>query len=211
MRRTRARMPLGYRIAAIAVILLPSAWWVADRFDRHGNEQRLAAIATEIAGRGVEVHCPGPLGRIGSDYDTLGGTVDANADGRPVNETKLRAAPCAELDALAEGRRADQLACVERSSSCGDDAARVAWAVDTITHEAFHMKGILDESVTECSAAQTMAWTATRLGATEQQARGLALLHWERNYPQMPEQYRQSGCQDGGALDLHPDDPRWPS
>jgi hypothetical protein len=211
MRRTRARMPLGYRIVAIAAVVLPLAWLVADFADRKGNEHRLARIATQIAGREVHVHCPGPLGRIGADYDTLGGTVDADADGQPVNETKLRTAPCAELDALAGGDRAAELACVERSTSCGDDAARVAWAVDTITHEAFHMKGIRDEALTECSALQTLAWTATQLGATEAQAQGLARLHWEQNYPLMPDQYRVSACQDGGPMDLRPNDPRWPS
>jgi hypothetical protein len=211
MRRTRARMPLAYRIAAIAAIALPCMWWAADILDRRGNEHRLEAIASQIAGRQVEVHCPGPLGRIGSDYDTLGGTVDADADGQPVNETKLRSAPCAELDAIAEGRRDKQLACVMRSTSCGDDAARVAWAVDTITHEAFHMKGIRDEGLTECNAVQTMAWTATQLGATDEQARALARLHWEVDYPQMPDQYKLSGCADGAPLDLRPNDSRWPS
>ena len=72
------------------------------------------------------------------------------------------------------------------------------------------MRGIQDEGVTECSSLQTMAWTAQRLGATREQAQGLARLELETGYPLMPDQYHASGCADGEALDMRPDDPAWP-
>ena len=184
------------------------AWWLAVRHDRVVNEVRLSAIASEIAGRPVEVLCPGLL--RGAGPDTVGGTVQFDADGNPADSTRLRKAPCLELDALAEGRRAPELACATRSTSCGDDVQAVAWAVDTLAHESFHLRGVMDEGVAECNSLQTLAWTAQRLGATSEQGRALARLHLETSYPQMPAQYRAPGCADGGPLDLRPDDPTWP-
>jgi hypothetical protein len=207
--RTRPRTPVQIRIAAAAILLVTAGWWVADRHDRTTNEHRLAAIASQIAGRDVKVHCPGPIGRVFS-YDIVEGSVRFDAGGSPADETKLRKEACAELDALAEGRRAAQLACAERSPSCGDDAQRVAGAVDVITHESFHLNGIADEGLAECNSLQTMAWTATQLGATQEQGRALARLNFETGYPQMPDQYRASGCADGGPLALHPQDPQFP-
>jgi hypothetical protein len=182
--------------------------WLAALHNRVTNEHRLEPIASQIAGRSVEVHCPGFLRSIGPD--TVGGTVQFDADGNPGDDTRLRKGPCAELDALAEGRRSGQLACVARSTSCGDDAQAVAHAVDTLTHESFHLRGIMDEGLTECRSLQTMAWTAQRLGATPEQAQGLARLEFETGYPGMPDQYHAPGCADGEALDMRPDDPVWP-
>lgn len=210
MRTRRVRTPPGIRIAAIAAIVIPLCWYAADRMDRRGNEHRLAAIASAIAGHPVKVHCAGVIGRALKNYDTTGGDVWFDADGTPASETHLRATPCQELDALAEGRRSRQLACVERSSSCGDDAQRVAWSVDTITHESFHMKGISSEAVAECYSLQTMAWTASQLGATAEQGRALAALVYSTTYPAMPDQYHSGDCVDGGRLDLNPNDPRFP-
>jgi hypothetical protein len=208
VRATSTRTPVW--IKAILVVLgvgLPTMW-LASLHNRSTNEHRLEAIASQIAGRSVEVHCPGFLRSIGPD--TVGGSVQFDADGNPADDTRLRKGPCAELDAIAEGRRSAQLACVARSTSCGDDAQTVAHAVDTLTHESFHMRGIMDEGLTECRSLQTMAWTAQRLGVTPEQAQGLARLEFETGYPGMPDQYHAPGCADGEALDMRPDDPVWP-
>ena len=204
-----ARTPLPVRATVAALLLGGPGWWLADRHDRIVNQDRLTAIASEIAGRPVTVRCPGPIGRNLS-YETVDGSVRFDADGRPADETRLRKAPCAELDALAEGRRTTELACAERSTACGDEAQALAGAVDVITHEAWHLHGIADEAVTECRSLQTMAWSAQRLGATEAQARGLAQLQLATGYPLMPARYRSGECREGGALDLRPSDPAWP-
>jgi len=208
VRVASTRTPVWVKAILVIVGVGLPAWWLAALHNRVANEHRLEAIASEIAGRPVEVHCPGFLRSIGPD--TLGGTVRFDADGSPADDTRLRKAPCAELDALAEGRRSTQLACVARSTSCGDDAQAVARAVDTLTHESFHMLGIQDEGVTECRSLQTTAWTALQLGATPEQAQGLARLQFETGYPAMPDQYHASGCADGEKLDMRPDDPAWP-
>jgi hypothetical protein len=211
--RTRTPpVPTKVRVIAAAIVLVLGGWGFVARQDRVRNQNRLAAIASQISGRQVSVHCPGMLARALTDdaYETESGSVRFDAEGMPSNETKLAKRTCSELDAIAEGRRATQLACAGRSVSCGDDVQLVAHSVDVIAHESYHLKGITSEGITECFSLQKLAWTAMQLGATEDQARGLARLQFETNYTQMPEQYRASGCSEGGALDLHPDDPRFP-
>jgi hypothetical protein len=209
VRAASARTPVWVKAILVVLGVGIPAWWLADRHDRIANQDRLAAIASEIAGRPVQVRCPGPLWRaIG--YEIYEGTVRVDADGNPADDTRLSKGICAELDALAEGRRPAQLACAGRSSSCGDDVQAVANAVDTLTHEAIHLRGIYDEGLTECTSLQTMAGTAQRLGATPEQAQNLARLQFDTGLPLMPERYRAPGCADGEALDLRPDDPVWP-
>ena len=202
--------PLWVQLSVAVVLLGSLGWWALDRADRIGNQHRLEPIASAIAGRAVKVRCPGPIGRA-LGQDTLEGSVRFSADGRPANDTQLRATSCAELDALAEGRRARELACTERAGIlCGRHGAELAMAVDVITHESFHLQGIQDEAKTECSSLQTMAETAQRLGATPAQGAALARGQYAETYPRMPDHYRSPDCSEGGALDLRPDDPHFP-
>jgi hypothetical protein len=202
--------PLWLKLSVAALLLSITGWWGLDRADRVGNEHRLEAIASQIAGRDVGVRCPGPLGRA-LGQDTLEGSVRFDAAGRPADDTRLRATSCAELDALAEGRRGKELSCTERAAIlCGRRGAELAMAVDVLTHEAWHLRGIQDEARTECNSLQTMAGTAQALGATPAQAAALARGQLAEGYPRMPDRYRSEQCADGGPFDLHPDDPRWP-
>jgi hypothetical protein len=209
-RRARPETPLWVKLAALAVVAAAAAWWIADRQDRRGNERRLSAIATQIAGRPVAVRCPGPLGRV-LGWDIVEGSVRFDADGTPAGETKIRKQSCAELDALAEGRRAQELACIGRTGiACGAHGRETTMAVDVLAHEAWHLHGIIDEGETECRSLQTMAWTAQQLGATPAQGQALARAQFDGVYQEMPSQYRSPGCADGGPLDLRPDDARFP-
>jgi hypothetical protein len=190
---TATRTPLWVKLALLVAVLGPSAWWLADRQARHRNEARLAQIASAIAGRPVQVHCPGVWARL-ANWDTVEGSVRFDAEGRPADEARLHVTPCAELDALAEGRRAAVLACVAAGGECGEGARELAMALDVIAHEAWHLAGVLDEAEAECRAYASMAWAGERLGATPVQARALATLHRERTWPQMPARYRPSSC-----------------
>jgi len=204
--------PLLLKLALAGVFVLVLGWWTLDRVDRTGNERRLSAIASEIAGRPVKVRCPGPLGRVLGKDSVVEGFVRFDADGRPADETKLQAGSCAELDALAEGRRAQELACTERAGIlCGRHGRELATAVDVVSHESFHLQGIQDEARTECKALQTMARTAQRLGATRAQGAALARGQYAEVYPLLPDGYRSPECADGRAFDLRPDEPSFPS
>ena len=204
-------MPVWAKAAVAALFLIPATAWLVDRHDRVSLQNRLAPIASEIAGRQVGVRCPGVFGRLLAPGDTAAGVVSVDEEGRVSDHTDLRTSTCKELDALVDGGRKEQLACAERSSSCGDDVQSLAWAIGTLSHESVHLRGILDEALTECYAMQHLAYAAQQLGATPQQARNLALLHWETSPPKKPDQYQvPPGCEDGGKLDARPSDPVWP-
>ncbi len=206
-RRTRPATPIWVKLTLVLVLVGGPAWWLVQRHDRIGNERRLAAIASAIAGRDVQVRCPGVLGRLFS-FDTVEGSVQFDASGRPAEETRLREFTCTELDAFAEGRREGALACAEREAAgCAGD---LAMAVDVLVHESWHLAGVMDEAETECRAVQSIAWAAERLGATPAQAEGLARVHLDHGYLQLPQRYRSAECADGRALDLRPEDPAWP-
>ena len=204
------RTPTWLKLAASTVLVVSVGLWLHDRADRRGNEDRMSAVASQIAGRAVRVHCPGPVGRL-FGWDIVEGSVAFDAEGKPADETKLRKLSCAELDALAEGERASELACTERAQIlCGGRGAELAMAVDVLSHESWHMHGIRDEAETECRSLQTMAFTAQRLGATEAQGRALARGQYLEAYPRMGDSYRSFTCEDGAKSDLRPDDPRFP-
>jgi hypothetical protein len=210
MRTVRPATPVWVKLALALVVVGGPGWWLLERQDRIGNERRLAAVASAIAGRDVRVRCPGVLGKVMS-WDIVEGSVRFDASGRPADETKLRAFTCAELDAVAEGRRDGALVCAEqRGTACGEDVTGLALAVDVLAHEAWHLAGVIDEAVTECRAVQSIAWTAQRLGATEPQGRALARVYLETGYPRLPERYRSGACANGGELDMRPQDEAWP-
>jgi hypothetical protein len=189
MRTRRASTPLAVKLALAAVLLGAPTWWLAQRQDRVGNEARLSAIASAIARRDVHVRCPGVRGKVLS-WDTVQGSVRFDASGRPADETQLRTFACAELDALAEGRRAAALAC-----GPGPACADLALAVDVLAHESFHLAGILDEGEAECRAVQTISWTAQRLGATREQGQALTARYIETGYPRLPDRYHSPACE----------------
>jgi hypothetical protein len=203
-------MPLQVKLALTAALLGAAGWWTLGWRDTRVNEHRLSAIASDIAGRDVRVQCPGPVGRL-FGWDIVEGSVRFDADGTPHDETKIRKQSCAELDALAEGRRARELACIGRTGiACGRNGSELVMAVDVLAHEAWHLRGIVDEGETECRSLQTMAWTAQQLGATAEQGRAMARAQYDGGYRDMPARYQHGGCTDGGALDLRPDDPVFP-
>jgi hypothetical protein len=210
MNRTHPGTPLWVKLTIAALVTTACAWWIVDHHDRRGNERRLSAIASQIAGRDVSVRCPGPLGRL-LGWDIVEGSVRFGADGRPADETKIRKQSCAELDALAEGRRSKELECIARTAiACGRHGRETAMAVDVLAHESWHLRGVMDEAVTECRSLQTMAWAAQQLGATAAQGHAMARAQFTGAYEEMPDAYRSGGCVDGGPLDLRPDDPRFP-
>ena len=190
----------------------PLGWWLDGlAATARGNEQRLSAIASQIAGRAGRGPLPRPDRSRLIGWDIVEGSVRFDADGTPHDETKIREQSCAELDALAEGRRGKELACIGRTGiACGAHGRETVMAVDVLAHESWHLRGVMDEAETECRSLQTMAWTAQQLGATPEQGRAMARAQFEGMYLEMPARYRTGACADGGALDLRPDDARFP-
>jgi len=189
-------------VRLIAALLLIVGALAAVGFARHENrvreQDRLAAIASQLAGRPVSVHCPSFLASL-VRVRTEGGWVKFDGDGRPADYTELSPEVCKALRHL---DRVD-FTCVARGD-CTYKQFKAAWAAHTVAHESFHLRGIQSEAIAECYALQNTAFVAEQLGVPAQQANDLQ--HWVylKGYPNEPDEYRSQDCGGGGRLDLRP-------
>ena len=184
--------------AFLLVVGALAAVGFARHEDRIRQQNRLAVIASQLAGRDVGVHCPSFLGAL-VDIHGEAGRVQFDASGRPADHTDLSPETCKALRHL---DRVD-FTCLARGD-CGFSQFQAAWAAHTLAHESFHLRGFSDEGVTECYALQNTAFVAEQLGVATEQARRLQALVYEKGYPNEPEEYHSSKCYDGGPLDLRP-------
>jgi hypothetical protein len=186
----------------VAVLLLIVGALAALGFARHEErlreQDRLAAIASDLAGRDVGVRCPSFLSSL---VDTHGeaGRVQFDDAGDPADQMDLSPQTCRALRHL---DRVD-FTCLKRGT-CGYREFKAAWAAHTLAHEAFHLRGFQDEGVTECFALQNTAFVAQRLGVPADQARQLQAWLFTDGYPNEPTEYQSARCYDGGPLDLRP-------
>ena len=184
----------------LAALLLVVGALAAVGFARHEarirEQDKLAVIASELAGRDVGVHCPSFLAAL---VDTHGeaGRVQFDASGRPADHTDLAPDTCKAL------RHIDRVdfTCIAREA-CGFREFKAAWAAHTLAHESFHLRGFEDEGVTECYALQNTAFVAERLGVATPLARQVQAWVYEKGYPNEPSEYHSAQCYDGGPLDL---------
>jgi hypothetical protein len=107
----------------------------------------------------------------------------------------------------------DPAAC--RDQACLHTVSRAIVALETITHESYHLLGYRNEAQTECYGLQSLWYAATRLGAPARLAQTLAAAYALQMYPSRrtgahPE-YWSAECRDGGKLDLRPKSHAWPS
>ena len=192
-------------IAALLLIVgALAAVGFARREGRIHEQDRLANIASDLAGRRVSVHCPSFLASL-VRVRTEGGYVKFDGDGRPADYTELSPETCTSLRHLG---RVD-FACIERGD-CTYKQFKVAWAVHTLAHESFHLRGFASEAVAECYALQNTAFVAEHLGLSTQTAKNMQKWVYLKGYPNEPEDYRTSDCADGGRLDLRPHSPVFP-
>lgn len=177
---------------------------LAKHENRIREQDALAKIASELAGRKVGVRCPGFFGRL-ADTHGEAGRVRFDADGAPADHTDLSPETCKELRKIA---RVD-FSCLD-DRSCGYKQFQAGWAAHTLAHESFHLRGISDEGVTECYALQNTSFVAQRLGVSKGRADELQQWLFAEGYPNEPPDYHAAGCYAGGPLDLTPETPAWP-
>ena len=175
---------------------------------RAENEFRLSAIASEIAGRPVTVHCQGAAKAL-VDVSPYAGSVRFDSEGRPADVAQLNKATCG---ALAEFARGDKRAldCLTLGFTCNPAVSRAARALHVLAHESWHLRGVRDEAAADCYAFQRTALAAERLGAGLEGARAVARLAMALRSETAPAEYRSASCHPGGALDLDPANPSWP-
>jgi len=90
----------------------------------------------------------------------------------------------------------------------------IALALQTVSHESYHLLGYTNEAQVECYGMQSLWFVANKLGAPVAEAQAYAQLYATRMYPlrrtQSP-QYWSSECRNGGTYDLRPSSSAWPS
>ena len=181
----------------LLALSIPLLLVVMVQQDQRRNEHRLADIASAIAGRDVDVHCPGLLARL-ADVSSHAGTVFFDEHGRPANFTDLDEQTCSELERFAEDKSGD------------GEESKVARALHVLAHESSHLAGIRDEAAADCYGLQRTAFVAESLGADPAKAQQLARLALAERAVTAPADYRSSECHDGGTLDLDPASSVWP-
>jgi hypothetical protein len=88
-------------------------------------------------------------------------------------------------------------------------------SLNLFTHEAMHIRGEMDEAVTECQAVQRNYRAARLLGVPDAVAKGAALRYYSQLYAQRQSsgahaaKYHSSDCAPGKALDERLPDSTW--
>jgi hypothetical protein len=179
-------------IAAVALVVIVLG---VLEYRAQAAERRYGKLVSEIAHRDVGVRCQGMFGHLVDIGQELG-TVQFDAEGDPADRTDIKRDACKWL----------------REYEQGDKKVRFnsAVAVHVLAHEAIHLRGWTNEAVAECYGLQHTAQVARGLGASATQAQALAEFYWRVVYPDMPDEYRTTDCENGGRLDLHKDSDVWP-
>jgi hypothetical protein len=164
---------------------------------QHQLENRLSAAASRLVGTAVRVHCQS-LGESFVDAGAELGYVRFDAEGIPEHATTMKASQCGLLATWLSG-------------SARTTSPEQVVAVHVLAHESMHMTGTVSESRAECSAVQRDSMTARLLGASAGEALSIARRYYTLVYPNLPDEYRDSECTAGGALDEHHAEAPWSS
>ena len=198
------------RVIALGLAAIPLAFLLAHHSAAPAQpightDLRLSSIATELAQRPVQIHCRPNLGRLVSRTGESG-SVGFDTRGRPADFAEVADGICSTLHAYSRATHAGDHCLLP----CQTVPFDVAWSMNTLAHESYHLAGIRNEAQTQCYATQAVDFVARRLGASPDQARALALLAATRILASMPPEYSSPKCRDGGPYDLHPFSSDWP-
>jgi hypothetical protein len=207
--------------ALVVIAILLVAVWAWSRHARAVDERALSAVAGQLAGRPVRVHCQNWFGQL-VDVGGNSGHVNFDEFGRPRSKTDLIRSVCRLLRHFRTASTHPQITCLlavdwrrwsysrDGADPCVRRAAPMAEAINTLTHESMHMHGWAAEATAQCYAIQEDAWTVRRLGGTLAEGRAVAAFILALQ-PGLPTEYQSGACRPGGALDLHPETPEFPT
>ena len=145
-------------VLAVIVASIAGVWrW---QHERHAAlENRLGAVASELAGRPVHVSCQGFFADL---VDVSVNTGDVQfPDGHPADTAHLKRGPCEALDGFDAASARHSLDCLltvdwsrwsfetEFDSPCTRRAQRAVNAITTLTHESMHLRGWADEATAQ--------------------------------------------------------------
>ena len=195
------------KIALILLVpvVLFSGWQFVRREE---NENRLALVASKVALRDVDVSCPGFWTRL-VEITPNAGWVDFDEHGRPSDRTSLSASTCESLERVWRGKQLSFACLLE--GGCDEDTLRAVHGIVTLTHESWHLRGLMNEAQTQCYAVQTAELMARELGVSPTDARMVAFRVAADDAAAAPGEYHSPQCRPGGKLDLHPKTLHWPT
>ena len=211
MRRLLLALAVGLALAApAAAVVYPVRPYDAPLLARAAtpHEQIAESVAQRLTRKAAVVRCaaghlkPGELG------------VTPFVNDRPAGYFLMAPETCGLLAAFRANPNAyDPEACTD--TACLNRVAQVAMALETISHESYHLLGYRDEATAECYGLQSLWYSAVRLGASAQLGETLGSLYANQMYPSRrtsahPE-YWSAECRNGGKLDLRPKSSAWPS
>lgn len=216
----RLRLPI---VALVALALTAGAAQASVRPVRSSDGPLLArkptyeetvaeSVAARLTGKRVNIRC-GSLGIPGASWpDGISGITLFNGSG-PAGYAVLLPEVCAQLISFRSAPAAyDPRAC--KDSKCLVAVEKAAFAIQTVTHESYHLLGYRDEAQVECYGMQSLWYAARRLGASLDVAQALARFYAVDVYPQRKldtPQYWSAQCRDGGKYDLRKSSHAWPS
>ena len=188
-------------VAAVLVLFVLAAradraatWGSLADAERARTVSRLASEASIVAGRPVTIRCDEQYAFTGAGSDTLG-IAFPRAGIAYLDQGVCRALHDLVLDGKDRGERTGE-------------------AIVVLAHEAVHLRGERREGVTECLALQKGVRLGVRLGLDESRARALMSDELDRRLAErsvIRAAYAlPTGCKNGGSLDLHPADSRFP-
>jgi hypothetical protein len=207
--------------AAAVIVVALGCTWAWTRHAKAVNEQELAAVAGQLAGRPVHVHCQGWFGKL-VDVGAESGYVPYDQNGRPEPTTSLKRDVCTLLHRFRTSSTHPEIDCLltidwsrwsfarDAESPCQRRAWSMAEAINTLTNESMHMHGWTQESAAQCYAIQEDAWTVVQLGGSLAEGRAVASFILALQ-PGMPDEYQSPFCANAGPLDLHPQTPEFPT
>jgi hypothetical protein len=182
-------------LAFVLLVLVPDGGWRdLDRADQEKAEERFSSEAAAIAGHQARVHCDAEGEAVG---------IVQHADG------------VAEVGGTDASLTPDICFRLYRLAFDDDEGAfsQTARAIAVLAHEAWHLRGVGDEGITNCYAFQSGVALGQRLGLSEGTAARMMRQQLADNatYARRAPAYLVPGeCRDGGSLDLTPGSSRFP-
>ena len=178
----------AFHVAYLAVLLLLAALFAWFPFDHWRFERRLTDLAVELSGRqSVEVNCSTVTSSV-FDLPWLAGRAHSGT-----GEIYILYPTCPQLkDYAADPDHAGE---------------PEVFALHVFVHEAMHVRGELNEQLTDCQAIQRSYRAARLFGAAEAVARRQGVMYFEGAYRR--HDYYSSACRPGGPMDEQLADSSW--
>jgi hypothetical protein len=197
------------RLLALLVVpfVLFSGWQILRR---ERTERGLALVASQVAQREVGVSCPGFWTRL-VEITPNAGWVGFDENGRPADKTQLSARTCSSLEKLRQDGPPRVGCLLDARVPCPRSTLEIVEGMVVLAHESWHLRGVFDEARTQCDAVQTVEAVARSFGFAPAEAALVATYVAVDDARAAVGEYHSPECRPGGAYDLHPETPAWPS